>query len=49
VTLRVDALGMFPPPQLPELPPGGDPAAAIVRHQPILQITPACAAPWLLD
>jgi N-methylhydantoinase A len=33
VTLRVDALGMLPPPQLPELPPGGDPAAAIVRHQ----------------
>jgi N-methylhydantoinase A len=35
VTLRVDALGMFPPVQLPELPPGGDPASAIVGHQPI--------------
>jgi N-methylhydantoinase A len=35
VTLRVDALGMFPPPQLPELPRGGDPAPAIVGHQRI--------------
>jgi N-methylhydantoinase A/oxoprolinase/acetone carboxylase beta subunit len=30
-----DALGMFPRQQLPELPPGGDPAAAIVERQPI--------------
>src|SRR5207302_3545281 len=34
VTLRVDAYGLFPPPQLPELPRGGDPRAAIIGHQP---------------
>jgi N-methylhydantoinase A len=35
VTLRIDAVGLFPPPRLPELPEGGDPAAAIVGRQPI--------------
>jgi N-methylhydantoinase A len=35
VTLRVDAIGMFPPPRLAELPRGGDPAAAIVGRQQI--------------
>jgi N-methylhydantoinase A len=35
VTLRVDALGILPHPQLPELPPGGNPGAAIVGHQPV--------------
>jgi N-methylhydantoinase A len=35
VNLRVDALGVFPQPQLPELPRGGDLGAAIVGHQPI--------------
>ena len=35
VTVRVDASGDFPLPQLPELPPGGDPGAAIVGHQPV--------------
>ncbi|MBO0736739.1 MAG: hydantoinase/oxoprolinase family protein [Alphaproteobacteria bacterium] len=35
VTLRVDAAGVFPPPQLPDLPPGGNPGAAIVGHQAI--------------
>jgi N-methylhydantoinase A len=35
VTLRVDGYGIFPPPGLPELPPGSDPAAAIVGRQAI--------------
>jgi N-methylhydantoinase A len=35
VNLRVDALGVFSRPQLPELPRGGEPGAAIVGHQPI--------------
>jgi N-methylhydantoinase A len=35
VTLRVDAAGLFPPLQLPELPPGGNPGTAIVGHQPV--------------
>ncbi len=35
VTLRVDAFGMFPSPELPELPPGGDPARAIIGRQAI--------------
>jgi N-methylhydantoinase A len=35
VTLRVDAAGVFPPPQLPELPAGGNPGAAIVGYQPL--------------
>ncbi|MGH7109376.1 MAG: hydantoinase/oxoprolinase family protein [Stellaceae bacterium] len=35
VTLRVDALGLFPPLRLPELPQGGNPAAAIVGRQRI--------------
>jgi len=35
VTLRVDAAGIFPPPLLPELPRGGDPAAAITGRQPV--------------
>jgi N-methylhydantoinase A len=35
VTLRVDAAGVFPPPQLPQLPPGGNRDAAIVGRQPV--------------
>ena len=35
VTLRVDAYGVFPPPRMPELPRGGDPADAITGHQPV--------------
>jgi N-methylhydantoinase A len=35
VNLRVDALGIFPPLQLPELARGGDPGAAVTGHQPI--------------
>ncbi len=35
VTLRVDAIGVFAQPQPLELPPGGDPRAAIVGHQPM--------------
>jgi N-methylhydantoinase A len=35
VTLRVDAIGLFPPPHLPELPQGGAPDAAILGHQSV--------------
>jgi len=35
VNLRVDALGVFPQPRLPELPRGGNPGDAIVGHQSI--------------
>jgi N-methylhydantoinase A len=35
VNLRVDALGVFPQPQLPELPRGGNPGDAIVGRQAI--------------
>jgi N-methylhydantoinase A len=35
VTLRIDAYGIFPPPKLPDLPPGGDPAGAITGRQQI--------------
>jgi N-methylhydantoinase A len=33
VTLSVAAEGVFPPPQLQELPPGGSPADAVTTHQ----------------
>jgi N-methylhydantoinase A len=45
VTLRVDALGVFPPPDLPELPPAGHPNAAIIGHQPIELVTGRAEAP----
>jgi N-methylhydantoinase A len=45
VNLRVDALGVFPRPQLPELPRGGEPDAAIVGHQPIALASGPAAAP----
>ena len=35
VTLRVEAVGALPQPKLSELPPGGDPRAAIVARQAI--------------
>src|SRR5580704_1749101 len=45
VNLRVDALGVFPQPQLPELPRGGDPGAAITGHQPIALASGRATAP----
>jgi N-methylhydantoinase A len=45
VNLRVDALGVFPQPQLPELPRGGDPGAAITGHQPIALASGRANAP----
>jgi N-methylhydantoinase A len=45
VNLRVDALGVFPPPRLPELPRGGDPGAAITGHQPIALASGRATAP----
>ena len=38
MTLRVDALGIFPQLQLPELPRGGDPDAAIVGPAGLCEI-----------
>ena len=35
VTLRVDALGVFPPPRLPELPRSGGPADAVTGRQTV--------------
>jgi N-methylhydantoinase A len=45
VTLRVDALEIFSQLQLPELPSGGDPDAAIVGHPPIALATGRTDAP----
>jgi hypothetical protein len=45
VTLRVDAAGVLPPLQLPELPPGGNPAAAIIGRQPITFVECRADAP----
>ena len=45
MTLRVDALGIFSQLQLPELPRGGDPDAAIVGHPPIALATGRTDAP----
>lgn len=45
MTFRVDALGVVPQPQLPELPRGGDPDAAIVGYPPIALATGRMDAP----
>jgi N-methylhydantoinase A len=45
VNLRVDALGIFPSPQLPELAPGGNPGGAVVGHQLIALATGRAEAP----
>jgi N-methylhydantoinase A len=45
VTLRVDAYGIFPQPQLPELPAGGNPGSAITGYQRIAFAEGAVEAP----
>jgi N-methylhydantoinase A len=45
VTLRVDALGIFPQPVLPELPCGGNPGGAVIGRQPIATAAGRVEAP----